>query len=560
MKHVAVLEDGPWEPGCARELHGLKRLKRKAKEPARRANGYKTFRLDLGAPEPGAAAANGLRDGTQRLPPVPAPVAPALAPGAGADPAGECGGPRAPEVADARKRGFALGAAGPGLPTPPPPPPAPQGPASRGPEAQPFREPASRPRILLCAPPARPTLPAPPAPPDSSARPGESSYSSISHVIYNNHPDSSASPRKRPGEAAAAASSEIKALQQTRRLLANARERTRVHTISAAFEALRKQVPCYSYGQKLSKLAILRIACNYILSLARLADLDYSADHSNLSFSECVQRCTRTLQAEGRAKKRKLLFLKPQLLGASEQEAGERRKRKGRRPALSPGTRCPARWPCPARPATALCKLPALGVARGGAGRAGVIGSERPQGRRADTGESPAAPRSWSAPGSHSGAVVLISCGVAAGSSAGTAGPRHRPPGRQTPDVPSARREGLLAPRRAEGRESTRAGSRRSGTAGLGRPPGPGWRIPQLSRPSVPKKPFQSLLITQDTTAEQLAGRRRGRAKGSLSPAGAQMEADHRRARRWKGDSGDPGASRGSLPGGCGRAVASTNT
>lgn len=65
-------------------------------------------------------------------------------------------------------------------------------------------------------------------------------------------------------------------------------------------------MPCYSYGQKLSKLAILRIACNYILSLARLADLDYSADHSNLSFSECVQRCTRTLQAEGRAKKRKV--------------------------------------------------------------------------------------------------------------------------------------------------------------------------------------------------------------------------------------------------------------
>ncbi|KAK2539087.1 Atoh8, partial [Columba guinea] len=99
----------------------------------------------------------------------------------------------------------------------------------------------------------------------------------------------------------------IKALQQTRRLLANARERTRVHTISAAFEALRKQVPCYSYGQKLSKLAILRIACNYILSLARLADLDYSADHSNMSFSECVEQCTRTLQAEGRSKKRKNL-------------------------------------------------------------------------------------------------------------------------------------------------------------------------------------------------------------------------------------------------------------
>ncbi|KAM4621145.1 transcription factor atoh8 [Polymixia lowei] len=116
------------------------------------------------------------------------------------------------------------------------------------------------------------------------------------------------SPRKRVGVGADPSSGrvpEIKALQQTRRLLANARERTRVHTISAAFEALRKQVPCYSYGQKLSKLAILRIACNYILSLAQLAELDYSPDHSSLTFSQCVEQCTRTLQAEGRSKKRK---------------------------------------------------------------------------------------------------------------------------------------------------------------------------------------------------------------------------------------------------------------
>ncbi|XP_043918263.1 protein atonal homolog 8 [Protopterus annectens] len=136
-------------------------------------------------------------------------------------------------------------------------------------------------------------------------RPSDSSYSSVSHACYSsNSSDATSSPRKRPGEGSGV-SSEIKAIQQTRRLLANARERTRVHTISAAFEALRKQVPCYSYGQKLSKLAILRIACNYILSLARLADLDYSAEHSNMSFSECVEQCTRTLQAEGRSKKRK---------------------------------------------------------------------------------------------------------------------------------------------------------------------------------------------------------------------------------------------------------------
>lgn len=65
-------------------------------------------------------------------------------------------------------------------------------------------------------------------------------------------------------------------------------------------------MPCYSYGQKLSKLAILRIACNYILSLAQLAELDYSTDHNSVNFSQCVEQCTRTLQAEGRSKKRKV--------------------------------------------------------------------------------------------------------------------------------------------------------------------------------------------------------------------------------------------------------------
>ncbi|KAJ8015170.1 hypothetical protein DPEC_G00023360 [Dallia pectoralis] len=130
------------------------------------------------------------------------------------------------------------------------------------------------------------------------------SLSSASLASYINTSDPAESPRKRLGETSGVVT-EIKAVQQTRRLLANARERTRVHTISAAFEALRKQVPCYSYGQKLSKLAILRIACNYILSLAQLADLDYTPDHGNMSFRECVEQCTRTLQAEGRSKKRK---------------------------------------------------------------------------------------------------------------------------------------------------------------------------------------------------------------------------------------------------------------
>ncbi|XP_077786844.1 transcription factor ATOH8 [Podarcis muralis] len=159
---------------------------------------------------------------------------------------------------------------------------APQPRASRKDVEGPLRQAFADPRVMAC-------------------RPLESPFP----PVYGGG-EASLSPGRRAGEAAAAgASPEIRAIQQTRRLLANARERTRVHTISAAFEALRKQVPCYSYGQKLSKLAILRIACNYILSLARLANLDYSADHSNMSFSECVEQCTRTLQAEGRSKKRK---------------------------------------------------------------------------------------------------------------------------------------------------------------------------------------------------------------------------------------------------------------
>ncbi len=100
-----------------------------------------------------------------------------------------------------------------------------------------------------------------------------------------------------------------KNLSRSRRIVANARERNRVHTISAAFEGLRRAVPSYSHNQKLSKLAILRIACSYILALARLADKDYTPDQSQLSFGECVDMCTKTLQSEGRSKRRKVSHL-----------------------------------------------------------------------------------------------------------------------------------------------------------------------------------------------------------------------------------------------------------
>ncbi|XP_040191181.1 protein atonal homolog 8 [Rana temporaria] len=251
MRNLQILEDPQWKGHCIKDISGLKRLKRKSREVIKPMNGYQTFKVDLDVD-------SGLKGGAL--------------PGAGAelmDGAAEEGTEDALDlrsVAAPGNKGLL---------------------ATDSLETKPYGDQRLPSRIVVCQ------------------RPPETSYLSVSQVTYNNgSPDPCSSPRKRLGEPAGA-STEIKAIQQTRRLLANARERTRVHTISAAFEALRKQVPCYSYGQKLSKLAILRIACNYILSLAKLADLDYSADHSNLSFSECVEQCTRTLQSEGRSKKRK---------------------------------------------------------------------------------------------------------------------------------------------------------------------------------------------------------------------------------------------------------------
>ncbi|NXD20736.1 ATOH8 protein, partial [Spelaeornis formosus] len=63
-------------------------------------------------------------------------------------------------------------------------------------------------------------------------------------------------------------------------------------------------VPSFLFFSFLFFSFILRIACNYILSLARLADLDYSADHSNMSFLFFSFLFFSFLLAEGRSKKR----------------------------------------------------------------------------------------------------------------------------------------------------------------------------------------------------------------------------------------------------------------
>ncbi|XP_052122765.1 transcription factor Atoh8, partial [Frankliniella occidentalis] len=96
-----------------------------------------------------------------------------------------------------------------------------------------------------------------------------------------------------------------KNMTRERRIEANARERTRVHTISAAFDTLRRTVPAYSHSQKLSKLSVLRIACSYILTLSRVAGMDYSADQSEPPVQECVDLVTKTIQTEGKLRRKR---------------------------------------------------------------------------------------------------------------------------------------------------------------------------------------------------------------------------------------------------------------
>ncbi|GBP22492.1 Protein atonal homolog 8 [Eumeta japonica] len=89
-----------------------------------------------------------------------------------------------------------------------------------------------------------------------------------------------------------------KNMTRERRIEANARERTRVHTISAAFDTLRRAVPSYSHNQKLSKLSVLRIACAYIGALS--AALDPAAD-----LATAVSAVTQTIHTEGKLRKKK---------------------------------------------------------------------------------------------------------------------------------------------------------------------------------------------------------------------------------------------------------------
>ncbi|XP_039275353.1 protein atonal homolog 8 [Nilaparvata lugens] len=128
----------------------------------------------------------------------------------------------------------------------------------------------------------------------SAAVAGCSSSSNSSSSPSNHKPDNNSSNQRN-----------YKNMTRERRIEANARERTRVHTISAAFDTLRRCVPAYSHSQKLSKLSVLRIACAYILTLSRVAGDDYSADHSQPSLADCVDNVSKTIQMEGKLRKKK---------------------------------------------------------------------------------------------------------------------------------------------------------------------------------------------------------------------------------------------------------------
>ena len=95
-----------------------------------------------------------------------------------------------------------------------------------------------------------------------------------------------------------------KNLTRERRVEANARERQRVHTITAAFDTLQAAIPCEDENSKLSKLSVIKIATAYIMALSRMAGYDYTEDQSAPSLDTVVQHCQEVIHTETRIKKR----------------------------------------------------------------------------------------------------------------------------------------------------------------------------------------------------------------------------------------------------------------
>ncbi|CAF1339511.1 unnamed protein product [Adineta ricciae] len=92
-------------------------------------------------------------------------------------------------------------------------------------------------------------------------------------------------------------------LTYNKRLVANARERERVHNLTAAFEALRRVLPMYGDQEKLSRLSILRIACSYVLVLGALNEMDFSQDQNAYTLNETFHMLSYTILNELKRKK-----------------------------------------------------------------------------------------------------------------------------------------------------------------------------------------------------------------------------------------------------------------
>ncbi|CAF2308163.1 unnamed protein product [Rotaria sp. Silwood2] len=92
-------------------------------------------------------------------------------------------------------------------------------------------------------------------------------------------------------------------LSHNKRLEANARERERVHNLTAAFEALRQVIPMYGDQPKLSRLSILRIACSYVHVLGALNQMDFSQGQNGYTLNESFHMLSCTILNELKRKK-----------------------------------------------------------------------------------------------------------------------------------------------------------------------------------------------------------------------------------------------------------------
>lgn len=106
------------------------------------------------------------------------------------------------------------------------------------------------------------------------------------------------------GEADKAKQRNYKNMTRERRVEANARERQRVHTITAAFDTLQAAIPTEEKDIKLSKLSVIKIATAYIMALSRMAGHDYTEDQSAPPVDEVVEHCSDVIEQECRIKKR----------------------------------------------------------------------------------------------------------------------------------------------------------------------------------------------------------------------------------------------------------------